>query len=52
MLQELERQLAEWKNKCEMIEKRDTERRALDEKKHAEEARLNICSLSCAIYLS
>lgn len=37
--QELERQLAEWKNKCEMIEKRESERRAQDDKKHAEEAR-------------
>lgn len=35
--QELERQLAEWKNKCEMIEKRESERRAQDDKKHAEE---------------
>lgn len=37
--QELERQLAEWKNKCETIEKRESERRAQDDKKHAEEAR-------------
>ena len=36
-LKELERQLAEWKAKCESIEKRESERRALDEKKHAEE---------------
>ena len=47
MPQELERQLAEWKAKCEMIEKRDTERRAMDDKKHAEEARewraLHVC---------
>ncbi|GAQ87532.1 dynein light chain [Klebsormidium nitens] len=34
---ELERQLQEWKNKAEAIEKRESERRALDEKKHAEE---------------
>eukprot|EP00899_Mesostigma_viride_P009716 jgi/Mesvir1/18746/Mv01254-RA.1 len=34
---ELERQLAEWKAKCEAIEKRENERRALDEKKHTEE---------------
>jgi len=34
---ELERQLAEWKAKCDAIEKRESERRALEEKKHAEE---------------
>jgi dynein light intermediate chain len=34
---ELERQLAEWKAKCEAIEKRESERHALNEKKHAEE---------------
>jgi len=34
---ELERQLAEWRAKCEAIEKRESERHALTEKKHAEE---------------
>merc|ERR1711865_750412 len=34
---ELERQLAEWKAKCDATEKRESERRALEEKKHAEE---------------
>merc|ERR1711966_642501 len=32
---ELERQLAEWKAKSEAIEKRESERHALNEKKHA-----------------
>ncbi len=36
-LKELERQLAEWKAKCEAIEKRESERRSLEEKKHADE---------------
>ena len=36
-LKELERQLAEWKAKCEAIEKRESERRSLEEKKHGEE---------------
>ena len=35
--QELERQVAEWRNKCETVERRETERRAVEEKKHAEE---------------
>ena len=34
---ELERQVAEWKAKCEAIEKRESERRAIDEKKHGDE---------------
>jgi len=34
---ELERLVHEWKMKCEMIEKRETERRAQEEKKHSEE---------------
>mmetsp|Transcript_8104 Transcript_8104/g.14060 ORF Transcript_8104/g.14060 Transcript_8104/m.14060 type:complete len:242 (+) Transcript_8104:156-881(+) len=34
---ELERQLAEWKAKSEAIEKRESERHTLNEKKHAEE---------------
>ena len=34
---ELERQVAEWKAKCEAIEKRESERRAIEEKKHSEE---------------
>ena len=35
--EDLERQLAEMKAKCEAIEKREMERRVLDDKKHAEE---------------
>eukprot|EP00161_Ancyromonas_sigmoides_P013974 TRINITY_DN361_c0_g1_i5.p2 TRINITY_DN361_c0_g1~~TRINITY_DN361_c0_g1_i5.p2 ORF type:complete len:240 (+),score=122.35 TRINITY_DN361_c0_g1_i5:908-1627(+) len=34
---DLERQVAELKAKCEAVEKRETERRMLEEKKHAEE---------------
>ena len=34
---DLERQVAEWKAKCEAIEKRESERRTVEEKKHAEE---------------
>lgn len=34
---DLERQVAEWKAKCESIEKRENERRAAEEKKHADE---------------
>jgi predicted RNase H-like nuclease (RuvC/YqgF family) len=34
---DLERQIQDLKAKCEAIEKRESERRALDEKKHAEE---------------
>ena len=34
---DLERQVQELKAKCEAIEKREAERRALEEKKHAEE---------------
>eukprot|EP00164_Ancoracysta_twista_P002050 GFYU01002701.1.p1 GENE.GFYU01002701.1~~GFYU01002701.1.p1 ORF type:complete len:247 (+),score=91.94 GFYU01002701.1:113-853(+) len=34
---ELEKQVLELKSRCEAIEKRENERRALDEKKHAEE---------------
>ena len=34
---DLERSLAEWKMKCEAIEKREGERRAAEEKKHSEE---------------
>ena len=29
--------MAEWRNKCETVERRETERRAVEEKKHAEE---------------
>mmetsp|Transcript_19635 Transcript_19635/g.66811 ORF Transcript_19635/g.66811 Transcript_19635/m.66811 type:complete len:247 (-) Transcript_19635:143-883(-) len=36
-LKELERQLAEWKAKCDATEKRETERRQLEDKRHAEE---------------
>ena len=35
--QELERQVNELKAKCDAIEKREAERRAIEEKKHAEE---------------
>ncbi len=34
---ELERQVQDLKAKCEAIEKRESERRAMEEKKHAEE---------------
>ena len=34
---DLERQVNELKAKCEAIEKREAERRAIEEKKHAEE---------------
>ena len=34
---ELEKQVNELKAKCDAIEKRETERRAIEEKKHAEE---------------
>ena len=34
---ELERQVAEWKAKCEAIDKRENERRVNEEKKHGEE---------------
>lgn len=34
---ELERQVAEWRAKCEAIEKRESERRVNEEKKHGEE---------------
>lgn len=34
---ELERQVAELRNKCEAIETRENERRQFEEKKHAEE---------------
>ncbi len=34
---QLEQQVLELKSKCETIEKRESERRALEEKKHAEE---------------
>ncbi|XP_002989619.2 28 kDa inner dynein arm light chain, axonemal isoform X1 [Selaginella moellendorffii] len=36
-LKELDRQVAEWKNKCEMTEKQNAEKKAYDDKKHAEE---------------
>lgn len=36
-LKELDRQVVEWKNKCEVNEKKEAERRAYEEKKHAEE---------------
>lgn len=35
--QELEKQVNELKAKCDAIEKREAERRAIEEKKHAEE---------------
>ena len=35
--EELERQVAELNTKCEAIERREAERRAADERKHAEE---------------
>ena len=34
---ELEKQVNDLKAKCDAIEKRETERRAIEEKKHAEE---------------
>ncbi|BBN16237.1 dynein axonemal light intermediate chain 1 [Marchantia polymorpha subsp. ruderalis] len=34
---ELDRQVAEWKNKCEVNEKKEIDRKAYEEKKHAEE---------------
>lgn len=34
---ELEKQVAELKSKCDFIEKRESERRAQEEKKHSEE---------------
>jgi len=34
---ELERQVVEWKAKCEAIEKRENERRVHEEKRHGEE---------------
>ena len=36
---DLERQVQELMNRCDAIEKREQERRAADEKKHAEEVR-------------
>ena len=36
-LEELEKLVNDLKAKCDAIEKRETERRALEEKKHAEE---------------
>ncbi|MCO5613321.1 hypothetical protein L7F22_067597 [Adiantum nelumboides] len=36
-IKELDRQVADWKNKCDLIEKRESERKAYEDKKHAEE---------------
>ncbi|MCO5586222.1 hypothetical protein L7F22_040161 [Adiantum nelumboides] len=36
-IKELDRQVADWKNKCDLIEKRESERKAYEDKKRAEE---------------
>ncbi|CAM6107625.1 unnamed protein product [Calypogeia fissa] len=36
-LRDLDRQVAEWKNKCEVNEKKEVERKQYEEKKHSEE---------------
>ncbi|KAI5074795.1 hypothetical protein GOP47_0010756 [Adiantum capillus-veneris] len=36
-IKELDRQVADWKNKCDLIEKRESERKTYEDKKHAEE---------------
>jgi hypothetical protein len=36
-IKQLDQQVLDWKAKCDAIEKRENERRTLDEKKHAEE---------------
>lgn len=38
-IKDLERQVQEWKMKCEAVEKREAERREADAKKHKEEVR-------------
>merc|ERR1711865_314363 len=56
---DLERQVQELMNRCDAIEKREQERRAADEKKHAEEVRVTVrdiwmngtlCWESCRVY--